>query len=69
MASEVFPSIDLLRESQDHEIEEVIKESQEALLEIRTQANFCPIEKPHLIRQHKRLIARCKTILRERRRS
>lgn len=66
MGNEVLPSIDLLRESTDEELAKVIEESQQSLLDIRTQANFTPVPKPHLIRSYRKLIARCKTILRER---
>lgn len=66
MTQVAIPSIELLRESTDDELEAVIKESQQAILDLKTQAQFAPLEKPHLIRTHKKLIARCKTLLRER---
>lgn len=66
MSTDVFPSLDLLRESSDKELNQVVQESQQTLLEIRTQANFAPVPKPHLIKAHKKLIARCKTVLNER---
>ncbi len=66
MAQVAIPSLELLRESTDDELEAVIKESQQAILELKTQAQFASPEKPHLIRTHKKLIARCKTLLRER---
>ncbi len=66
MGYDVLPSIDLLRESSDKELEAVIEESQQALLDIRTQAQFAPPEKPHLFKAHRKLIARCKSVLNER---
>lgn len=63
MAQIALPSIELLRESTVEELNKVIEESQQTLLEIRTQANFAPVPKPHLIRSYKKLIAQCKTVL------
>ena len=66
MAQLALPTMELLRESTDAELNKVIEESQAALLEIRTQANFAPLPNPHFIKAYKKLIARRKTILNNR---
>jgi ribosomal protein L29 len=60
-------TVSQLRECTDTELNGIIKESQQAILDMRHQAAciVMPIEKPHLIRAHKKLIARCKTVLKE----
>lgn len=60
---EVMLSMEDLRACSDKELNTIINESQQAILGIRTEGQFCPIEKPHLLKAHKKLIARCKTIL------
>ena len=67
---EVFIPVADLRESSDDELQTVIDETQKKLLEIREQSSYglrsSNVEKPHLVREYKKLIARCKTVLRER---
>lgn len=65
-SQEVFISADFLRDASDEELKGLIEETQKRLLDLKTQAQFCPPEKSHLFRSYRRLIARAKTILRER---
>ena len=62
---EVFISAEFLRESSPDELVAAIDEAQQKLLELRSEANFAPLGKPHLVKAYKKLIARAKTILRE----
>ena len=63
---EVFISAEFLREAPAEEIKEMIAETEAKLLGLRTTAQFNRPERPHLFKAYRRLIARAKTILRER---
>lgn len=65
---EVFVPVADLRESTPDELRAVIAETKQKLLEIREQNSYgrkFEPPKPHLIREYKKLIARCETLLRE----
>jgi len=70
--AEVFVSAQDLRESSTDELLEALKEAEENLLRIREEAAVGATrlqpdyEKPHIVKGHRKLIARIKTILRER---
>ena len=66
---EVFLSIEDLRDTPTEDLKDVIFETKQKLLRIREQSLCCGramiAKKPHLIKGYKKLIARCKTLLRE----
>jgi len=67
---EVFLSTEFLRDSSDEELKALIKETQRDIFEVRNQLVWgrkFNIERPHLVNGYKKLIARAKTILNERR--
>jgi len=66
---EIYISNELLRESSDEELEDVIKDCQERLFEMRHQQaslKGLTMKRHHIIKATKKLIARAKTILNER---
>ena len=67
--AEVMIKAEDLRQATDEELEQVIEESTQKLHEMRSadmHGNKWIPKKPHLIKAHKKLIARANTILRER---
>lgn len=67
---EAMLPISTLRECNEFMLSKVIAESEQAIFDIRQQnASFgrkWPVKKLHLIKLHRKQIARCKTILSER---
>lgn len=66
---EVFISNELLRESSDEELRAALTETQQKLLELRSEDSLGRVwnpKRPHLAKGYKKLIARIKTVLRER---
>ena len=55
-----------LREMSDEQIELTWKEASENLFRLRLQAQTERLDAPSELRRHRRLIARCQTILNER---
>lgn len=61
--------ISTLRGCSDYTLRSVIVESEKAIFDIRQQnarmGGQWPASKPHLIKAHRKQIARCQTLLRE----
>lgn len=58
--------IEDLRQLQDAELEHMIANLRQELFKLRAESKGGQIEKPHKIPEAKRTIARCNTIIRER---
>ena len=55
-----------LREMSDEQLKLTLKEATEGLFRLRVQAQMERLDAPSELRRHRRLVARIKTILRER---
>jgi large subunit ribosomal protein L29 len=54
-----------IRELSPKEIEAKIRETRDQLLQLRLRKQTGQVEKPHLLREHRKDIARLETILRQ----
>ncbi|MDD5438911.1 MAG: 50S ribosomal protein L29 [Candidatus Omnitrophica bacterium] len=57
-----------VRNMTDAELEQTMEKLREDIYKVRVEAQTTRLEKPHRIREAKRNIARCLTIMRERKR-
>jgi len=61
--------VDEIREMSDEQLELTLKETTENMFQLRLQAQTERLDAPSELRKHRRIIARIKTVLNERRRS